>query len=323
MPVTESDEDATVVGATVVGATVIGATVIGATNPTAARSRLRQTRLQWHVLTSNIMQKAAFGFIALLCLTAILAPYVVPYPAAIGGQVSMNEILEAPSWTHPFGTDEFGRDIFSRVLYGVRVSLMASVIVISIAIGLGSAFGVIAAGVGGIVDEVIMRTTDIFLAFPVAVLAIVITSFWGGSLRNAIIALGISWWPWYARLVRGTALSIRERPYVIAARALGTSPLRVMFSHILKNSLGPTLVLASLDMGAVILMLATLSFLGLGAQPPTPEWGLMINQSRTYFLSAWWYMAFPGLAITLTVFSFSILGEGLGEVLNPKSRGQG
>jgi len=291
--------------------------------PTAVRARLRQMRQQWHVLTRNNVQKAAVIFIALLCVAGVLAPYIVPYPDSITGKVVESEILEPPSWSHPFGTDEFGRDIFSRVLYGIRVSLAASVIVISIAIGLGATFGVIAAGARGIIDEVIMRITDIFLAFPVAVLAIVITSFWGGSLRNAIIALGISWWPWYARLVRGTALSIRERPYVRAARALGTSPLRIMFSHILKNSLGPTLVLASLDMGAVILMLATLSFLGLGAQPPTPEWGLMINQSRTYFLSAWWYMAFPGAAITLTVLSFSIVGEGLGEVLNPKGRGRG
>lgn len=290
--------------------------------PSARRARLRQWRRQWHVINRNSLQRAALVYIVALIFAGILAPYIVPHPESIAGKIEASQTLQGPSWSHLFGTDEFGRDMFSRVVYGTRVSLGAAIVVIGIAIGVGSALGVIAAGIGGIVDEIIMRVTDIFLAFPVAVLAIIITAFWGGSLRNAIFALSVAWWPWYARLMRGTALSIRERPFVRAARSIGTSRFRILSGHILKSSLGPTIVMGSLDLGSVVLMLAALSFLGLGAQPPTPEWGLMINQSRTYFLHAWWYMAFPGLAIMLTVFCFSILGDGLGEMLNPKSRGR-
>lgn len=289
----------------------------------ARRARLRQWRLSFHVLTRNGLQKFALGYLIALVLVAIFAPYIVPYPDAIRGVAHPNEVLQAPSWSHPFGTDEFGRDLFSRVLYGARISLTASVLVMVIAIGLGSALGVLAAGLRGIADEVIMRITDVFLSFPVIILAIIITAFWGGSLKNAILAMGVSWWPWYARLVRGQALSVRERPFVKAAECIGTSKINIIFGHILKSCTGPTLVNGSLDLGYVMLSLAALSFLGLGAQAPTPEWGLLINQSREYFLSAWWYMAFPGLAISVTVFAFSLLGEGLGEVFNPKIRGRG
>lgn len=288
----------------------------------AMRARLHQFRLQWHVLTRNKVQKFAVGYLIALVVVAIVAPYVVPYPESIKGAVSETETLQGPSWSHFFGTDEFGRDIFSRVLYGARISLVASCVTVALAVGLGAVLGVLAASFRGIVDEVIMRITDIFLAFPTIILAILIAAFWGGSLTTAVLALAVSWWPWYARLVRGQAFSIRERAYVRAARSIGSSSRVIMFGHILKSSLGPTFVLASLDMGSLILSLASLSFLGLGAQPPIPEWGLMINQSRQYFLQAWWYMAFPGLAITLTVFSFSILGEGLGYVFNPKTRGR-
>jgi peptide/nickel transport system permease protein len=298
-------------------------TETGPVCPSAARARLRQLRLGWHVLTLNNVQKFAVGYLIVLVVVGVLAPHIVPYPKSITSGINPAGALAAPSWSHPFGTDEFGRDIFSRVLYGARLSLEASVATVGLAVLLGSALGVMAAGFGGLVDEAIMRITDVFLAFPTVVLAIVIAAFWGGSLRNAVLALSVAWWPWYARLVRGQAISIRERQYVRAARSIGTSPLRIMFGHILRSSLGPTLVAASLDMGQVILSLAALSFLGLGAQPPTPEWGLMINQSREYFLQAWWYMAFPGMAIALTAFCWSILGEGMGLVFNPKTRGRG
>ena len=199
---------------------------------------------------------------------------------------------------------------------------MAGVITVFLSVAIGCVLGVIAAGMRGIVDDVIMRITDIFLSFPMIVLAIVIAAFWGAGLRNAIIALAVCGWPFYARLVRGSAVSVRERPYVRAAQSIGASQRSIIFRHILPGSIGPVLTMASLDLGGIILMLAGMSFLGVGAQPPTPEWGLMINESRTYFLNAWWYMAFPGIAISLTVLAFNLLGDGLNEVVNPRTRGR-
>ncbi|MBN1319824.1 MAG: ABC transporter permease [Thermoleophilia bacterium] len=289
---------------------------------TAGRARWRQFRLQWHVLTRNVLQKIAIIYIALLVLVAITAPYIAPHPESIAGTASAGEVLQAPSWSHLFGTDEFGRDIFSRVLYGARISLMAGVVTVFLSVAIGSVLGVIAAGMRGIVDDVIMRVTDVFLSFPMIVLAIVIAAFWGAGLRNAIIALAVCGWPFYARLVRGSAVSVRERPYVRAAQSIGASQRSIIFRHILPGSIGPVLTMASLDLGGIILMLAGMSFLGVGAQPPTPEWGLMINESRTYFLNAWWYMAFPGIAISLTVLAFNLLGDGLNEVVNPRTRGR-
>jgi peptide/nickel transport system permease protein len=292
-------------------------------HPSALRARLWQFRLQWHVLTRNKLQKAAVIFIGILLFLAIFSPYVVPYPDAISGAVHENDTLVAPSWSHPFGTDEMGRDVFSRVLYGARISVTAGLVTVGLSVLIGATLGVIAAGFGGVVDEVIMRIVDVMLSFPTVILAIVIAAFWGGSLKTAVLALAISWWPYHARLVRGSAVSVRERPYVRAADSIGTSKIVQIFRHILPASVGPLMVTASLDIGYVILSLAALSFLGVGAQPPSSEWGLMITQSRTYFMEAWWYMAFPGIAITLTVLAFNLIGDGLGEVLNPKTRGRG
>lgn len=291
--------------------------------PSAFRARMHQLRIQYRVLTRNSLQKIALVYIVLLVVVAVAAPYVIPRTLSVAGQVNLAEKLEPPSPSHPFGTDEFGRGILSRVLYGARLSLGAALITVVFALLVGTALGAIAAGAGGFIDDLIMRTADVFLAFPNVVLAIVISAFLGPSIRNVIIALVVSWWPWYTRMVRGVAVSVRERQFVRAAQSIGTSQRSIIFRHILPSSVGPTIVQATLDLGWVILALASLSFLGLGAQPPTPEWGLMINTSRTYFLSAWWYMAFPGLAITLTVLAFNVLGDGLGEVLNPKTRGHG
>jgi peptide/nickel transport system permease protein len=292
-------------------------------HPSAFRARLRQLRLQWHVLVRNRLQKLAVIFIGILLFLAIFAPYVVPHPDAITGAVHADNTLAAPSWSHPFGTDDMGRDVFSRVLYGARISVVAALVTVGLASLIGATVGVIAAGFGGLVDDILMRVVDIFLSFPTLILAIVIAAFWGGSLQTAVLALAISWWPYFARIVRGQAMSVRERPYVRAAESIGTSKLPQIFRHILPASIGPMLVSASLDIGFVILSLAALSFLGVGAQPPSSEWGLMITESRTYFMQAWWYMAFPGIAITLTVLAFNLLGDGLGEVLNPKTRGRG
>jgi peptide/nickel transport system permease protein len=286
----------------------------------ALRARFGEIGTQFRILTRNRLNAVALAVIAAFVLTALLAPYIAPHPDAIIGTSHYEHKLQAPSLTFPFGTDEFGRDIFSRVLYGTRISLLASCSAVGLALLIGVPLGVLAAGVGGKIDDVIMRIVDVFLSFPFILLAILIAAVLGPSLRNAILAIAIAWWPWYTRLIRGQAVSIRERQFVRAARANRTPRRSIIFRHILPNSLGPTIVQASLDFGYVVLALAALSFLGLGAQPPTPEWGLMINTSRNYFLEAWWYMIFPGLAIIVTVLCFNILGDGIREMLDPKSR---
>jgi len=228
--------------------------------------------------------------------------------------------LLPPSAGYWFGTDELGRDIFSRVLYGTRISLMAGLLAVGLSLLIGIPLGAIAGASAWYIDESIMRITDIFLSFPGLLMAIAIAAILGPSLQNAIIAISVSWWPWYTRIVRGQAISLRERQFVKAAQAIGTPHFKIIFSHIIPNCIAPVIVQASMDIGGVILTIAALSFLGLGAQPPTPEWGLMIATSRTYFLSAWWYSFFPGMAILITVLVFNLLGDGLREVLDPKTR---
>jgi peptide/nickel transport system permease protein len=210
--------------------------------------------------------------------------------------------------------------MLSRVIYGTRISLQTALIAVSLALLIGVPLGAIAGGVGGAVDEIIMRITDVFLSFPPLLLAIAIAAFLGPSLQNAMLAIAISWWPWYTRIIRGQAVSIRERQFVRAARAIGTPMRRIIFSHILPNTMAPVIVQASMDIGGVVLTIASLSFLGLGAQPPIPEWGLLISTSRTYFLNAWWYSTFPGIAIFLSVLVFNLVGDGIREVLDPRTR---
>jgi peptide/nickel transport system permease protein len=250
----------------------------------------------------------------------LVAPYIVPYPEHIETETNPEDKLLLPSGDYFFGTDELGRDVFSRVLYGTRISLQTAIVAVGLALLIGIPLGAIAGATGGIVDEIIMRITDIFLSFPPLLLAIAIAAFLGPSLENAMLAIAVSWWPWYTRLIRGQAVSIRERQFVKAARAIGTPPMKIVFGHIVPNCIAPVIVQASMDIGGVILTIASLSFLGLGAQPPTPEWGLMVSTSRNYFLNAWWYSIFPGLAIFVTVLVFNLLGDGLREIMDPKTR---
>jgi peptide/nickel transport system permease protein len=291
-----------------------------AASRSAFRARLEEAHNQFRILTRNRLNAIALSIIGVVVVTAILAPYIAPHPDAIVGTSHLEIKLQPPSLSYPFGTDEFGRCIFSRVLYGARISLVASITSVGLALLIGVPLGVLAAGFGKFLDDFIMRIVDVFLSFPFILLAILIAAILGPSLRNAIIAIAISWWPWYTRLIRGQAVAIRERQFVRAAQANGTPRRKIIFKHILPNALGPTIVQASLDFGFVVMALAALSFLGLGAQPPTPEWGLMINQSRTFFMNAWWYMVFPGMAIILTCLCFNILGDGIREMLDPKSR---
>ncbi|HOO11851.1 MAG TPA: ABC transporter permease [Bacillota bacterium] len=284
------------------------------------KPRIREIRLSLYLLSRNRLTRLSLGVVILLVLTALVAPLIVPYPEHIETDTNPVDKLLPPSGKYFFGTDELGRDIFSRVIYGTRISLQTALIAVGLALLIGIPLGAIAGATGGMVDEVIMRITDIFLSFPPLLLAIAIAAFLGPSLENAMLAIAVSWWPWYTRLIRGQAVSIRERQFVKAAKAIGTPPVRIIFGHIVPNCIAPVIVQASMDIGGVILTIASLSFLGLGAQPPTPEWGLMVSTSRNYFLNAWWYSIFPGLAIFVTVLVFNLLGDGLREILDPKTR---
>lgn len=281
---------------------------------------IREFRMSFYLLNRNMLQRISMIIIGLLVLIAIFAPWIAPYPSHAISETNPKDKLLAPSSQYIFGTDELGRDLFSRVIYGTRISLQTALIAVGLALLIGVPLGAAAGGLGGWADEVIMRITDVFLSFPPLLLAIAISAFLGPSLQNAMLAITISWWPWYTRIIRGQAVSIRERQFVRAARAIGTPMHQIIFRHILPNTMAPVIVQASMDIGGVILTIASLSFLGLGAQPPTPEWGLLISTSRTYFLNAWWYSTFPGIAIFITVLVFNLVGDGFREVLDPRTR---
>jgi peptide/nickel transport system permease protein len=254
----------------------------------------------------------------LLILIGLFAPLLAPHPADAGTATNPAASLLPPSWAHLFGTDQVGRDLFSRVLYGARISLRIAGLVLLSSVLIGVPLGLAAGFFGGWVDAVIMRVTDVFLAFPALLLSLALASVLTPSVGNATLAIAITWWPWYARLARGQAASIAGRPFIEGCRALGVPPLRTLVRHVLPNSLTPVIVQASLDVGGVILTAAALSFLGLGAQDPTPEWGLMVSQGQSYFTTQWWLVTFPGAAILLAALAFNLVGDGLREVLDPR-----
>ncbi len=263
---------------------------------------------------------AVFGLgAAAIVATAVLAPMLAPRdPNAL----NIASPLQPPSRTAWFGTDETGRDILSRTIWGARISLVSAALVLSIALSLGLLLGSISGYRGGLVDQILMRITDLFLAFPGLILAIAITAALGPSLRNAVISIGVVWWPLYARLVRSRVLTVKENLYVEAARALGLSETRVLFRHVLPQCWGTVISRLTVDVGYAILLTASLSFLGLGSQPPTPEWGSMIATSRPYFFSYWWTVTFPGLAMAVTVLVFGFLGDALYEAFGIKGERQ-
>ncbi|MCK4598589.1 ABC transporter permease [Candidatus Bipolaricaulota bacterium] len=263
------------------------------------------------LVLKNRLTTTGLSVVFLLILVALLAPWIVPFPHDTV-ETHIKDRFLSPSSQHFFGTDELGRDVFSRVLYGSRLSLQVGAIAIGLALTIGVPLGVVAGYSGGMLDEVIMRITDVFLSFPPLLL--------GPNLINAMIAIAIAWWPWYTRLLRSEAISVRERDFVQAARAMGASQGKIVFKHVLPNCLTPIVIQASMDFGSIMLTSAALSFLGLGAQPPTPEWGLMVSTGRTYFLTNWWIVTFPGLAIFIAVLSFNLVGDGLREILDPKMR---
>jgi peptide/nickel transport system permease protein len=261
-------------------------------------------------------KSAAIGFaiIVVLILIALTAAFIAPYDP-IG--LSRN-VLQPPSGGHLMGTDNLGRDIFSRVVYGTRVSLQMGFIAIAIAATVGTAMGLVAGTYGGLVDNVLMRFVDALMAVPGILLALTVAAVLGTGLHVAMIAVGIAWIPGFARIVRSLVLQVKEMPYIEAARSLGNSDSRLIWRHVLPNALTPVLVLSSLGVGSAVLIGAALSFLGVGAQPPTAEWGIMLSEGRQFMRSAWWVMAFPGLAITVTVLAANLVGDGLRDALDPR-----
>lgn len=286
---------------------------------TAPRSR----RGGWRKVPIFVWASALF--LVVVVLAAVFAPIVAPYDPV---QQSLRERLKAPSWfpeagrqRHLLGTDQLGRDILSRIIYGSRVSLVVGFAAVIIGGALGGSLGLLSGYAGGLVDELIMLLVDGQLAFPFILLAIGIIAVLGPSFGNLIIIVGLSGWVTYARLVRAQVLTIKEREYVLAIRGLGGSTLRILANHIVPNTLAPFLVVATLELARTILLESTLSFLGLGIQPPTPSWGGMLSEGRGYLDSAWWISAFPGLVLMLTALIVSRVGDWLRDVLDPTLRG--
>ena len=257
------------------------------------------------------------GVLAAIWAIAALAPVVATHDPLRQSA----DLLEGPSARHWMGTDEFGRDLFSRIVYGGRISLSVGIIAVTIAVLAGSTLGLIAGYLGGIVDTILMRFIDGLMAFPSIILAILIMAVLGPNLVNVMIAVGISAVPWYARTVRGSTLSVMQAQFVESAKAVGSSGGRIIIRHILPNVAAPIIVLGTLGMATSILAIAGLSFLGLGAHPPSPEWGAMLSSARTYMGRASWYAAFPGLAIMVSVLAMNIIGDALRDILDPRLRG--
>ncbi len=285
--------------------------------PIAARRVMSPNTLMARRFTKE--KTAVFGLLVILlfALLAVFAPALAPFdPLA----QDIPNGLAPPSPDHWMGTDKLGRDIFSRMLYGARISLGAGVGVVIMAGLVGISVGIIAGYRGGWPDEALMRVTDIFFAFPSLILAMAIAGALGPSLQNALIAVAVVTWPVYARLIRGQVLVLRDREFVLAARAVGASHSLILRRHLFPNTLSPLLVQASFEMGTVILAVAGLSFIGFGAQPPTPEWGVMISEGRNYITTHWWLTFFPAMAMLFAVAGFNLVGDGLRDVLDPRLR---
>jgi peptide/nickel transport system permease protein len=278
-------------------------------------------RPRWRETLSIVLANklAAFGLVVLvvLVLTAVFADLVAPY--AINDQ-DLTRRFEGPSTAHLFGTDEFGRDLFSRIVFGSRVSLQVGAVSVSISLVIGTFIGLISGYRGGWLDTVLMRTMDVLFSFPVVLLAIALVAVFGPSLRNTMIAVGIVFIPIFARVVRGSALSVSQDLHVRAVRSLGAGDLRIVFRHVLPNVAAPVIVQTSLSLAFAILIEAALSFVGVGVQPPEPAWGLMLSDAQRYRTQGWWLSVFPGAAIFLTVMAFNLLGDGLRDALDPQQR---
>lgn len=271
----------------------------------------------WRSFKKNKIALAGMGIVIFFILIALFAPLIAPYDFK---EPDYSARLQAPSKEHIFGTDDFGRDIFSRVIYGARISLWVGFFSVLGSVIVGSLLGIIAGYYGRWVDTIISRIFDIMLAFPSILLAIGIVAVLGPSLENALIAIAVINIPNFGRLIRSRVLSIKQEEYIMAARAIGMSDARILFHHILPNSMAPIIVQGTLAIATAIIEAAALGFLGLGAQPPNPEWGKMLADSKEYLVQAPWTMVFPGLAIMLTVLGFNLMGDGLRDALDPRMK---
>ena len=285
----------------------------------SAPGRLRRAaRTVQPFLAESRLNGLGAVIVALVLLLAVFGPFIAPQNP---DQINLLAVLQPPSVHHWFGTDNLGRDIFSRVIAGARISVEVAVIILSLSVVLGTALGIMAGLAGGLIDEIIMRVTDLFLAFPGFVLAAAIAATLGPSLQHTVLALAVVFWPWYTRLIRGQVLSLRERDFVLAARVARAGTMWIATRHVLRNVLAILIVQVSLDVGYAILATSALSFLGLGAQPPSPEWGALIADGRSYIQTAWWWTVFPGVVLALTVLGFNLLGDGLRDWIDPRLRG--
>lgn len=276
-------------------------------------------RRAWRIVRRSPLTVAGILIVLVFVVIAIFAPYLAPYPKDATGQaMNLEAKLRRPSLSHPLGTDDLGRDVLSRIFYGTRLSLGLGIAVVAATAILGTLMGCIAGYFGGKLDEVIMRIGDILMAIPYMLLVIAIVVATGRGLDKLVLAISLPWWPWYARVVRGEVIRIRETTFVDAARALGASNLRIIFIHILPNVLNVIIVQASLQIGRAILAVAAMGFLGLGVQPPQVEWGLLVSIGRSYMPTWWWMASCPGATIFLLGLGFNFLGDGLRDIFDPR-----
>jgi peptide/nickel transport system permease protein len=282
---------------------------------------VRAPRTRWGMLAPRIRRHkgllVGLSVLGALVLIAVFQDVLAPHDPT---RIDMAATLLPPSANHLWGTDQYGREIWSRVIHGARISLTVGIISVGIAASIGTSVGLVSGFYGGLIDSLLMRLIDVMLAFPGILLALAIVSVLGPNLHNLMLAVGISGIPAYARLVRGSVLVAREQTYVEAARATGVPSGLIVWRHVLPNVVAPIIVTGTLGLGGAILSAAALSFIGLGSQPPTPEWGRMLSEGRDYLRDAWWISTFPGIAIMLTVLAMNLLGDGLRDVLDPRLR---
>ncbi|MBM4340761.1 MAG: ABC transporter permease [Deltaproteobacteria bacterium] len=278
-----------------------------------------ETKTFWRYFKRNRLAVGGLLVILLIFFVAGSASLIAPYDP---GKTNVSQKLKSPSSEHFLGTDQLGRDVFSRMLYGSRISLSVGFVAVAISIIIGVFVGAIAGYYGKWIDAILMRFVDIMLCFPSFFLILTVVALLGPSMLNVMVVIGITSWMGTSRFVRAEFLSLRERDFVQAARALGMKDSRIIFRHILPNGLAPVFVTATLDVATAVLVEAGLSFLGFGVQPPAPSWGNILTEGRTYIFDAWWLTVFPGLAILITVLSFNLLGEGLRDALDPRLRGR-
>jgi peptide/nickel transport system permease protein len=283
-------------------------------------ARLENWSRAFYRFRQSWLSMIGLALVVALILIAVFAPFIVPHPEQVQGATNTAARFQPPSTAAWFGTNALGQDMLSLVVAGSRVSLFSGLAVVVIAVVVGTAVGAVAGYFGGWIDEILMRLTDLLLTVPSLILAMAVAAALGAGVLNMIIAISLTWWPVYARLVRGEVIGKKEEQFIVAARALGANWVRVLCRHILPNIVSPIVIKASLDVGFAILTVASLGFVGIGVKPPTPEWGTLLSGARSYMPGYWWTAVAPGMAIFIAVLAFNLLGDGLRDVLDPKAR---